>query len=215
MNLLRTRMIELESVAALVYRYKCEGSGCGLVITDICTGDIALRRLIYTHCDTAFFGNKDDKYAAEVWDEALEKTRGCAYVCAHIINEEAFKKCESEAITSDTADVAENKEMYKAVTAFYTNKKTGKFCRKLMNKACIQLASSHDGVKAMVNNNASVTDIVNFIVGTKVARIMNLPKGKEVDPAELAGLIGALNDMHETSAFKELRKHVKRMARKR
>lgn len=163
------------------------------------------------------YGKVDPElFPDEAVDEALELTCGLPYSSRGKIKVTAFEeKVEEE--TDVTEDESEKVDMvdtdeYRAILDRYSDEK-GKLNYQLLNKDFIQFASRSTTVSKMVDEKASVDDMLRFVVKS---RVDNLTRNKDgITDAETDALIETLDEIDPRSAFKELKAYFKRrLARK-
>jgi hypothetical protein len=209
--MVRTNVVEMASIKGITYRQKLKSGGSGLTImTEKDKAVVTINKR-----DGAYlpFGTLDAKIFTEaVFEEAFDLTQGLPYRRLHPVQYK--ERTKDEAINAKVAIDAEDEinddvaticsKEYDAIIAEYTAK-CGSFSYDLMNKDFIQRAHKSDRVKSLINQDASVDEIIVFLLVTKVNNLIRESVNNFSDE-DAQALIKMLDDMNMRSAFKELKK---------
>jgi len=218
MNIIRTKVVELEMIPAVAYKIKLKSGGSGIKMhrtdqdmtvfaeVDKRTGDIIISGKI----DEALF-----PYPA--FDEAMDTLAGLPYSARGKVKIMVSDDVEDDEVCTDNADevptackMLESDEFKALVDRF--SDETGKLNYALMNKQFMQFAQSSRVVGDMIGKRESENDIRMFILKNRAAHLAN--KREHLSDDEAKALLEALNEINPRSAFKELNLYLrKRMAR--
>lgn len=212
MNIIRTTAVELTTIPAIAYKLKLSAGGSGLRILRLDTDAVGVFSIDRRSGDVVPYGIVDaNLFPDEAVDEALELTNGLPYSSRGKIKITSFETPVEEEIdvTEDEPEKVDmvNTEAYDAVIDRYSDEK-GKINYQLMNKDFIQFANRSTTVAKMVDEKASIDDLVLFTVRS---RVDNLLRGKEgITEEETLALMETLDEIDPRSAFKELKAYFKR-----
>jgi len=218
MNIIRTKVVELEMIPAVAYKIKLKSGGSGIKMhrtdqdmtvfaeVDKRTGDIIISGKI----DESLF-----PYPA--FDEAMDTLAGLPYSARGKVKILVSDDIEDDEVCTDNADevptackMLESDEFHAIVDRF--SDETGKLNYALMNKQFMQFAQTSKVVGEMVGKRESENDIRMFILKNRAAHLAN--KREHLSDDEAQALLEALNEINPRSAFKELNLYLrKRMAR--
>ncbi|MCL2420346.1 MAG: hypothetical protein FWD03_00670 [Defluviitaleaceae bacterium] len=219
MNIIRSKVVELSTIPAMAYKVKLRPSGSGIKIhrTD-------QELTAFAEIDKRTGEPQPDRrtlaalFPAEAFEEAAELLSGLAYSARGKV-----KIMISETADSDEIEVPEDEapgthqdpianavdcDEFIAITGMYSDV-SGKINYQLMNKQFIQFASRSKTVMDMVNEKASVDDILLHVVKSRAAHLSG--KKDSLPDAEARALIDAIEDMDTRGAFKELKLHLRKM----
>jgi len=215
MNIIRTTAVELASVPAIAYKQKLSSGGAGVKLLRLDQDATAVFTINRRSGEAVPFGEIDAQlFPDEAVAEALELTEGLPYSARGKLKVTVFEQ------PDDAQDVAEDEaekvdmvdsDEYKAILERYADVR-GKLNYPLMNKDFIQFASKSKVVGAMVAANATVGDIVLFVVKSRATFLSG--KKESLSDSETAALIETLDEIDPRSAFKELSAHLKRLLAK-
>ena len=219
MNIVRTKVVELESIPAIAYKIKLKTGGSGIKLhrTD---RDMTLFAEVDKRTGDVILSGKFDEelfpYAA--FDEAMDLLAGLPYsargkvkimVSDEIEDDEVCTDGVGEALPS-AAQMVESDE-FKAIIDRFSDE-NGKLNYALMNKQFMQFAQSSKVVGEMCGRRESESDIRLFILKNRAAFLAN--KREHLSDDEANALLEALDEINPRSAFKELNLYIrKRMSR--
>ena len=219
MNIIRTKVVELEMIPVVAYKIKLKSGGSGIKMhrtdqdttvfaeVDKRTGDI----IIDGRVDESLF-----PYAA--FDEAMDLLAGLPYSARGKVKIMVSDEVEDDEVcTDDTGEelptsckMLESDE-FKAIIDRFSDE-SGKLNYALMNKQFMQFAQSSKVVGEMMGRKESEGDIRLFILKNRAAFLSN--KREHLSDDEAKALLEALDEINPRSAFKELNLYIrKRMAR--
>jgi len=214
MNIIRTKVVELEVIPAVVYRIKLRTGGSGIKMhrtdqdatffaeVDKRTGDI----IIDGHLDQNLFPE-------DAFNEAMDLLAGLPYSSRGKVKIMVSDDVEDEEVCCDAgqelpsaAKMLESPEFIAIVDRF--SDENGKLNYALMNKQFMQFAQTSKVVGDMCGRRDSEKDIRLFIIKNRAAFLAN--KREHLTDDEAEALIEALNEMNPRSAFKELNLYIRR-----
>jgi len=219
MNIIRTKVVELEMVPAVAYKIKLKSGGSGIKMhrtdqnvtvfaeVDKRTGDIIIDGRI-----------NEELFPYPAFDEAMELLAGLPYSARGKVKIMVSDDVEDDEICTDgaadelpTACKMLESEEFKAIIDRFSDE-TGKLNYALMNKQFMQFAQSSKVVGEMMGRKESEGDIRLFILKNRAAFYAN--KREHLTDDEAKALLEALNEINPRSALKELNLYIrKRMAR--
>ena len=219
MNIIRTKVVELEMVPAVAYKIKLKSGGSGIKMhrtdqnvtvfaeVDKRTGDIIIDGRI-----------NEELFPYPAFDEAMELLAGLPYSARGKVKIMVSDDVEDDEICTDgavdelpTACKMLESEEFKAIIDRFSDE-TGKLNYALMNKQFMQFAQTSKVVGEMMGRKESEGDIRLFILKNRAAFYAN--KREHLTDDEAKALLEALNEINPRSALKELNLYIrKRMAR--
>ena len=214
MNIIRTKVIELESIPAVAYKIKLRTGGSGIKMhrTD---RDAAAFAEIDKREGTAIITAQTDAalFPEEAFDEAIEQLSGLPYSARGKVKITASDEAETNEITEEeaatvTAACMVQSDEFKAIIDRYSDE-NGKINYALMNKQFIQFASSSNVVRDLIGKKEKAGDILLFVLKNRAAFFANKKEHLPNDQAE--ALLDALNEINPRSAFKELSLHLRKL----
>ncbi|MCL2405356.1 MAG: hypothetical protein FWC92_07395 [Defluviitaleaceae bacterium] len=219
MNIIRTKVVELEMIPAVAYKIKLKSGGSGIKMhrtdqdmtifaqVDKRTGDVIIDGVV----DQDFF-----PYAS--FDEAMDLLAGLPYSARGKVKIMVSDEVEDDEVCTDgaigdlptAAQMLESDE-FKAIVDRFSDE-SGKLNYALMNKQFMQFAQTSKVVGEMMGKRESEGDIRLFILKNRAAFLAN--KREHLSDDEAKALLEALDEINPRSAFKELNLYIrKRMAR--
>ena len=216
MNIIRTKVVELESAPLVAYKIKLKSGGSGVKMhrtdqnatmfaeVDKRTGDI----IIDGRVDQNLF-----PYAA--FDEAIDILAGLPYSARGKVKIMATDDVDEEEICTDCKEgeappsacqMLESDEFKALIDRF--SDENGKLNYALMNKQFMQFAQTSKVVSEMMGRKESEKDIRIFIIKNRAAHLAN--KREHLSDEEAAALMEALDEINPRSAFKELNLYLRR-----
>jgi len=218
MNIIRTKVVELNEIPAIAYKLKLKSGGSGI-------------KMHRTDKDATAFAEVDkrtgscvlDKIDQELFpetafDEALELLEGLPYSARGKVKILVSDEVEAEDVCSGdssgdlptTAQMIESDE-FDAIIDRYSDE-NGKINYALMNKQFMQFAQTSRVVGDMIGKRDSENDIRLFVLKNRAAFLAN--KKEHLSDEEATALMEALNEISPRSAFKELNLYLrKRLSR--
>jgi len=217
MNIVRTKVAELNTIPAMAYKIKLKQGGSGIKIhrTD---KDVFTFAEINKRSGEILPEAHSDDFPAEAFEEAVELLTGLPYSArgkVKIVVSETVDTCEIEIPEDEapgthedpTANAVDSDEFI-AITGMYTDI-SGKMNYPLMNKQFIQFTAKNKTVSKMVGERASENDILVHVIKNRAAFLAG--KKDNLSDEETLALIDAIEDIDPRSAFKDLKLHIRRM----
>ena len=216
MNIIRTKVVELEAAPVVAYKIKLKSGGSGLKLhrtdqnatifaeVDKRTGDI----IIDGRVDQELF-----PYAA--FDEASDLLAGLPYSARGKVKILVSDEVDDEEVCCDSqagqelpsaAQMVESPE-FKAIIDRFSDE-NGKLNYALMNKQFMQFAQTSKVVSEMMGRQESEKDIRLFVLKNRAAFLAN--KREHLADDEAVALMDALDEINPRSAFKELNLYIRR-----
>ena len=211
MNIIRTKVVELEMFPIVAYKIKLKAGGSGVKMhrtdqdanyyaeVDKRTGDIIID------------GRLDQNlFPEEAFNEAMELLAGLPYSGRGKVKIMVTDDVDEEEICCDgTAEVTcmVDSDEFRAITDRFSDE-NGKLNYALMNKQFMQFAQSSKEVGRMVGERAKEGDIRLFILKNRAAFLAN--KREHLSDDQANALMDALNEINPRSAFKELTHYLRR-----
>ena len=219
MNIVRSKVIELNSIPAIAYKLRLKDGGSGIKIHRTDCNETAFAELDKRSGGVVADGRyKADLFPEEAFNEAIEELTGLAYSArgkVNIVISDALEGGEIEVPEDEASDAHEDvtanvvdSEEFIAITDMYSDE-WGKLNFPLMNKQFIQFASKNKTVSDMVESKASENDILIRILQNRAAFLAN--KKDFISDDKAAALLDVLDDMCRRSAFKELKLHIRKL----
>ena len=220
MNIIRSKVVELNCIPAIAYKIKLKDGGSGIKIHRTDRNETAFAELSKETGQAIYNARVNVKFfPPEAFEEAVELLVGQAYSGrgkVHIVasekaddNEIEVPEHEAPGTHEDACANAVDSDEFKAIIDHYSDA-SGKMNYKLMNKQFIQFAARSKAVTDMVANRASEKDILLHIVKNRAA---HLAEKREFLPDEEAlALIDAIEDIDHRGAFKDLKLHIRKMS---
>ena len=216
MNIIRTKVVELNEIPAIAYKLKLKSGGSGI-------------KMHRTDKDATAFAEVDkrtgscvlDKIDQELFpetafDEALELLEGLPYSGRGKVQILVSDEVEAEDVCTGGNDVPTSAQMvesdeFNAIIDRYSDE-NGKINYALMNKQFMQFAQTSKVVSEMIGKRDSESDIRMFVLKNRAAFLAN--KKEHLSDEEATALMEALNEISPRSAFKELNLYLrKRLSR--
>jgi len=219
MNIIRSKVVELNTIPAIAYKIRLKQGGSGIKIHRTDCDETA-----FVELDKRSGGvvpnhrNKLEFFPEEAFDEAIEELLGLAYsargkvrfVISETVEDGEIEVPEDEAPGTHedaTANVVDSEEFI-AIVDMYSDE-WGKLNFQLMNKQFIQFASKNKTVAEMISSKATENEILIRVIQNRAAFLAG--KRDFMSDDEAAALLDVLDDMCRRSAFKELKLHLRRM----
>ena len=217
MNIIRTKVVELEIIPAIAYKIKLKTGGSGIKLhrTD---RDLTLFAEVDKRTGDVILSGKFDEelFPYSAFDEAMDLLAGLPYSARGKVKIMVSDDVEDDEVCTDgdnppsAAQMVESDE-FKAIIDRFSDE-SGKLNYALMNKQFMQFAASSKVVGEMCGRKESESDIRLFILKNRAAFLAN--KREHLSDDEAKALLEALNEINPRSAFKELNLYIrKRMAR--
>lgn len=207
--MIRTRIVELESIGGVAYRHKLKDGGSGITIIRYGNDFAAIATLDRrTGGVRPFnkFSNKD--FPEEAFNEAIELTKGLPYGKKGNIKmnfEPVMEPVEEEAPPEEVATVTS--EDYQRIVHAFTDKK-GNLSYDLINKDFIKMAKKSNVVKRMIQNEATADEIIDYVVKNKV---VNITKNKDLSDKQIKLIIQMLDEVSPKAVLKEFFAEIRKM----
>ena len=210
MNIIRTRAVELSTVPAIAYKQKLSTGGAGIKIQRLDDNQSAVCTFDRRGALVPYRAYEEELFPHEAFDEAVELTLGLPYSARG-----AIKVVPSAVETDDVVEEAPAEQIdmttspeYRAIIDRFSDEK-GEFNHVLMNKDFMQFATRSKVVSNMIGQQASIDEIVTFIVKSRATVLAG--QTESLDDASVALLIETLDEIAIRSAFKELKALLIRM----
>jgi hypothetical protein len=219
MNIIRTKVVELNTLPAIAYKIKLASGGSGIKLHRTDVEETAFAVIDKRTGDAIPDGRvKADLFPSEAFDEAVEELAGLPYSArgkVRIAVSEAREDDEVVETTPEECTQAEIQMLYSdefnAIVDRFTDEH-GKMNYALMNKQFMQFAQSSKVVADLCGKKAKQDDILVFIVQNRAAFLAN--KRENISEAQAKALIDAIEDIDPRGAFKELKLYIrKKLAR--
>jgi len=216
MNIIRTKVVELEVIPAVVYKIKLRSGGCGVKMhrtdqdatyfAEVCkrTGVILIDGVL-----------DQNLFPEEAFNEAMDLLAGLPYSARGKVKIMVSDDVDDEEVCCDSvagqelqaaAKMVESPEFIAIVDRF--SDENGKLNHALMNKQFMQFAQTSKVVGEMCGKRDSEKDILLFILKNRAAFLAN--KREHLSDDEASALLEALNEINPRSAFKELNLYLRR-----
>ena len=219
MNIIRSKVVELENFPAVAYKVKLKQGGSGI-------------KLHRTDCDETAFAQIDKRsgepilpknidaalFTTEIFEEANELLLGQPYSSRGKVkvqvtdsaHEDEIEVPEDEApgCHADEGANAVDSEEFIALSAMYSDE-NGKMNYKLLNKQFIQFASRNKKVTELISQRATEEEILLSIIKNRAAFFAG--KRDNLEDKQAQALIEAIEEIDPRSAFKELKLHIRKM----
>ncbi|MFU8807381.1 MAG: hypothetical protein ACNA8W_26465 [Bradymonadaceae bacterium] len=209
--MIRTRIVELDTLDAVAFRRKLKGARTAIIIQSYDGGQPG-QALLNKNTGAADIAanTQRDRFPEEAFQEAVELTRFLPFTSRGQVKIHAAPKAEEvEAEEEDDAEEVATvcSKEYAAIVDTYTNKK-GELSYKLLNKDFIQFAKGSSLVADMVNNGASVEEILDYIVKVKLE---NLTGNEDLSDAQVHRIVEMLNDVSPRNVFREVTDEIRKL----
>ena len=219
MNIIRSKVVELNSIPGIAYKVKLKHGGSGIKIhrTD-------QEITAFAQIDSRSGEPRPDErvkqafFPAEAFDEAIELLAGVPYssrgkvkiVISEVQEDDEIEVPEDESpgTHEHAAANAVDSDEFTAIVEMYSDA-NGKMNYQLMNKQWIQFASRSKFVADLVSKRASEDEILLHVVKSRAANLAD--KKDALSDNETRALIEAIEDIDPRSSFKELRRHIRKM----
>ena len=214
-NIIRTPAVELTTIPAIAYKQKFSAGGAGVKILRLDT-DASAVMTIDRRTGEGVPRDKIDAtlFPEEALSEAIALTSGMAYSARGKIKVTAQPDMKEpddvDETEPDKVDMVGSSE-YIAIIERYSDEK-GKMNYPLMNKDFIQFASKSKIVNTMIQNKASIEDLLRFILKNRAGFVAGTTE--TLSDEQTDALLETLDEIDPRSAFKELTQHLKRMLSK-
>jgi len=219
MNIIRSKVVELNTIPAIAYKIKLKQGGSGIKFhrtdkeesafaeIDKRTGEARLDERACTEI-----------FPVEALEEAVEELLGLPYSArgkVKIAPTEASDECEIEipegeapGTHADAMANAADSDEFIAIVNMYSDV-SGKMNYQLMNKQFIQFAAKNKTVADMVGKKESVDDILLHVLKNRAAFLAG--KRDHLPDNEALALLDAIEEIDPRSAFKELKLHIRKL----
>jgi len=217
MNIIRTKVVELNQIPAMAFKIKLKGGGSGIKIirTD---KDAYTFAEINKRSGEILPGAFTADFPAEAFEEAVELMTGMPYSARGKVKISVSEDVDAQEIeipedeapgchADPTANAVDSDEFI-AMTDMYTDV-SGRMNYQLMNKQFIQFAAKNKTVSKMVGEKASEKDILIHVIKNRAAFLAG--KKDNLSDAETEALIDAIEELDPRSAFKDLKLHIRKM----
>ena len=219
MNIIRTKVVELNAIPAMAYKIKLKTGGSGIKIHRTDREETAFAQIDKRSGEVQVDPRANAEiFPADAFEEALDVLSGLPYsargkvkiVVEEVADTDEIEVPEDEApgTHADAAANAVDSDEFIAFVDMYSDV-NGKINYKLMNKQFIQFASRSKFVADLVSKRANEDEIVLHVVKNRAAHLAG--KRESLQDNEVLALIDAIEDIDPRSAFKELKLHIRRM----
>ncbi|MCL2572222.1 MAG: hypothetical protein FWE11_07445 [Defluviitaleaceae bacterium] len=216
MNIIRTKVVELEIIPAVVYKIKLKSGGSGIKMHRTDQDATYFAEISTRTGDVIISGNHDPNlFPDEAFNEAIDLLAGLPYSARGKVKIMVSDDVDAEEVCTDEVEgqalptaacMLESPEFIALVDRF--SDENGKINYALMNKQFMQFASTSKVVSEMIGRRESEGDIRMFIIKNRAAHLAN--KREHLSDDEANALLEALNEINPRSAFKELNLFLRR-----
>jgi len=216
MNIIRSKVVELESAPLVAYKIKLKTGGSGIKMHRTDQNATIFAEIDKRTGDAIIDGRVDqDLFPYAAFDEAVDLLVGLPYsargkvkitVSDEIEDEEVCTECKEGETLPSAAQMIESDEFKALVDRF--SDENGKLNYALMNKQFMQFAQSSKVVGEMMGRREKEGDIRLFILKNRAAFHAN--KREHLSDDEANALLEALDEINPRSAFKELNLYLRR-----
>jgi len=219
MNIVRSKVVELNTIPAIAYKIRLKHGGSGIKIHRTDQNETAFVELDKRSGNVVEnHRNKAELFPPQAYEEAMEELLGLAYsargkvkiTISETIEDGEIQVPEDEAPgthADETANVIDSDEFISIVETY--SDEWGKMNFVLMNKQFIQFANRNKTVGEMVAARSSESEILTRVVQNRAAHLAG--SRDFLTEAQTTALIDVLDDMCRRSAFKELKLHIRKM----
>ena len=211
-NIVRTPVVELQSIPAMAYKQKLTGAS-GAAIRILRLDEDANAAFVLDKrggSPVAYRPYNKELFPDIAVTEAMDALQGLPLsVRGKVVITEfnpVVEECEVEEEDGDEELDMVNSPEYVALVKKYTDK-TNRFNFGLMNKDFIQFASRSKQVAKMLANEVAEDDIIRAILQDRAAFVSG--QKLAMTDKEANALIDTLNEINPRSPFKELRLHLR------
>ena len=219
MNIIRTKVVELECSPVVAYKIKLRGKGgSGIKMHRTDQNVTAFAEVDKRTGDIVYDGNFDrELFTEEAFNEAIDLLAGLPYSARGKVKITVSDEADEEEVCCDGSEALPSAALmlqsdeFKAIIDRFSDE-SGKLNYALMNKQFMQFAQSSKVVGEMIGRKESESAVRLFILKNRAAFLAN--KREHLCDDEATALLDALNEINPRSAFKELNLYLrKRMAR--
>jgi len=209
--IIRTKLVELSTLAAVAYRQKLK-DGPGVVVLRYDMAQPGFASISRKTGEPVPAPNTNlEVYPLEAFREALELTGGMPYSRRGKVQLSGDPTAETSLSAAEEPSTevfaAVDSAEYKAIVNAYTNKK-GELSYDLLNKDFIQFAKSSKIVASMVADQVSLDDLRDYIIKVKFETLTGNPN---LTPAQMNCIVEVLDEVSPRSVFRELNDELKKM----
>ena len=219
MNIIRSKVVELENFPAVAYKVKLKQGGSGIKLHRTDKDETAFAQVDKRSGEAAIPKNiSADIFPAEAFEEANELLLGLPYssrgkvkiLVMDTVEEDEIEVPEGEApgCHKDPGANAVDSDEFIALSAMFSDE-NGKMNYKLMNKQFIQFAARNKKVSELVGQKASADEILLSIIKNRAAFFAG--NRDNLEDSQALALIEAIEEIDPRSAFKELKLHIRKM----
>ena len=219
MNIIRSKVVELNCIPAIAYKIKLKDGGSGIKIHRTDKNETAFAELSKETGEAIYTSRINvAHFPSEAFEEAAEQLVGQAYsargkvkvVASEVVDDNEIEVPEHEApgTHEDSCANAVDSDEFKAIVDHYSDV-SGKMNYKLMNKQFIQFAARSKAVADLVANRASEKNILLHIVKNRAAYLAE--KREFLPDADALALVDAIEDIDHRGAFKDLKLSIRKM----
>jgi hypothetical protein len=217
MNIIRTKVVELNEIPAIAYKIKLSTGGCGIKLhrTD---QDVTAFATVDKRSGNAIPDGRVSEalFPEAAFDEALEMLAGLPYSARGKVKIQVSDEAEDQEVAENETDAKpETKTIFSeefiAIIDRFSDEK-GKLNYALMNKQFMQFANSSKTVADLVGKRAKQEEILLFIIQNRAAHLAG--KRENLSAEDAKALIETIDEIDPRSAFKELNLYIrKRLSR--
>jgi len=216
MNIIRTKVVELEAAPVVAYKIKLKAGGSGIKMHRTDQNATIFAEVDKRTGDIIIDGRVDqDVFPYAAFDEAMDQLAGLPYSARGKVKIMVSDDIDEEEVCCDSANgealpsaaqMLESPE-FKAIIDRFSDE-NGKLNYALMNKQFMQFAQTSKVVGEMCGRRESEKDIRLFILKNRAAFLAN--KREHLSDDEANALMEALDEINPRSAFKELNLYIRR-----
>ena len=220
MNIIRSKVIELNEIPAIAYKIKLKSGGSGIKMHRTDCNDTAYAEIDKRTGGAVIDGRVDlNLFPETAFDEAIEQLEGLPYsgrgkVKIFVSDEADAEEVESPDEPDDTQTDPKYKlaqvvfsDEFKAITDRFADE-NGKINYQLMNKQFIQFAAGSKTVSDMCAKKESADAVLLFVIKNRAAFLAG--KRENLSDGDAAALIETIDEINPRSAFKELKLYIRK-----
>ena len=217
MNIIRTKVTELNTIPAVAYKIKLKSGGSGIKMHRTDRNETAFAEMDKRSGAAITEGRVNaELFPDAAFDEAVDLLAGQPYSARGKVKitpseeKEADEIVTAEDISAETAPAESDmvfSDEFNAMIERYADE-NGKINYVLMNKQFIQFAAGSRTVSDLAGKKASTEEMLIFIVKNRAAYLAG--KKENLDDGQIKALMETIDEIDPRSAFKELNLYLRR-----
>jgi len=212
--MIRTKIVELNTIEGIAYRQKLKGGKTGLIVMKFGHNQPGMAILDRSTGRPVLNANAPKAIPADAYLEAKDLTDGLTY--AHHYK---FQMLGAQMTKTDIEEVFDEEpkeelvvvcsEDYSKIINAFKDKK-GNFSHLLINRDFLKFAKSSSLVSNMIRNKASLDDIRKHVVRSRFETITGNHK---ITDTQINKIVELLDEVHKQGVFKKLNDEIRKMLR--